>query len=284
MEEFALKIRHLTKRYKDFALNDVSLELPAGSIMGLIGENGAGKSTLIKSVIGAVKPDAGEIEVLGCDNRSAGFTLKKEEIGVVLDEACFPAALTVRQVNRVMRDLFKNWEEKTFLDYAERFALPQNKAFQEFSRGMKMKLAIAAALSHRARLLILDEATSGLDPIVRDEVLDVFNEFTREESHSILISSHIVSDLEKICDYIAFLHKGELLFCEEKDLLLERYGLITLRRDAFEALDKRAVLSAHDTGYGVQALVRRELLPAGMKAERAAIESIIVAMAKEGKK
>ena len=284
MEEFALRIQNLTKRYKGFTLDDVSIALPTGCILGLIGENGAGKSTLIKSVIGGVKPDAGVIEVLGCDNHSADFTLKKEEIGVVLDEACFPNALTVRQVNLMMRDVYRGWEEKTFLEYAERFALPSDKVFQDFSRGMKMKLAIAAALSHGARLLILDEATSGLDPIVRDEVLDVFNEFTREASHSILISSHIVSDLEKVCDYIAFLHKGKLLFCEEKDLLLEQYGLATLRREAFEALDKKAVLSAHDTGYGVEALVRRELLPAGIKGERASIESIIIAMAKEGKK
>lgn len=284
MEDFALRIQNLTKRYGDFALDDVSLALPSGCILGLIGENGAGKSTLIKSVIGAVKPDAGTIEVLGCDNRSPAFTLKKEEIGVVLDEAFFPAALTVRQIGKVMRDLYRGWEEETFLRYTERFALPQNKEFKDFSRGMKMKLAIAAALSHGARFLILDEATGGLDPIVRDEVLDVFNEFTREEAHSILISSHIVSDLEKICDYIAFLHKGRLLFCEEKDLLLERYGLITLRREDFEALDGDAVLSAHDTGYSVTALVRRDRLPAGLKTERVSIENIIVAMAKEGKK
>lgn len=280
---YALELKQVTKRYGDYALENVNLALPRGCIMGLIGENGAGKSTTIRSIIGAVRPDAGEIRVLGCDNRSGEFLAVKQELGVVLDEACFPDGLTPRQVCRMMRDIYENWEEEAFFGYLKRFDLPADKMFREFSRGMKMKLSLAAALSHRAKLLILDEPTNGLDPIARDDILDVFMEFTRSEEHSILISSHIISDLEKICDYVAFLHKGRLLFCEEKDVLEEEYGLLTLRREDFQALDPAAVVSSRDSGYGVETLVRRDMVPEGLRIERAGIERIIVAMAKEAK-
>lgn len=283
MEANALLVRNLTKRYGDFTLDNINLCLPGGCVMGLIGENGAGKSTMIKSVTGAVKPDEGEIFVLGCNIRSEEFTKVKEEVGVVMDEACFPDGLTSVQVNEVMKQIYTNWQEETFYRLLEKFSLPLKKTFKEFSRGMKMKLSIAAALSHKAKLLILDEATSGLDPIVRDEILDVFNDFTRDEEHSILISSHIVSDLEKICDYIAFIHKGKLLFCEEKDVLLERYGLINVSAADFEAIDPEAIVSSRSTGYGVEALVRRDGVPRGMHPERAGIENIMVAMAKEAR-
>ncbi len=283
MGENALLIRNLTKRYPDFTLENINLCLPGGCVMGLIGENGAGKSTTVKAVTGAVHPDEGEITVLGCDTGAEGFTRVKEQIGVVMDEACFPEILTPVQVNGIMRDLFSNWQEEVFWGYIKHFALPKNKPFKEFSRGMKMKLSIAVALSHEARLLILDEATGGLDPIVRDEILEVFNDFTRDEGHSILISSHIVSDLEKICDYIAFIHKGKLLFCEEKDALLEQYGLLSVRAADFEAIRPEAVLSSRNTGYSVEALVRRDMVPAGMRLERAGIENIMVAMAREGR-
>ncbi len=282
--EDALQLKHVTKRYRDYVLGDLNLTLPSGCILGLIGENGAGKSTTIKSIIGAVHPDAGEIRVLGCDNRAKEFLSIKQEMGVVLDEACFPNGMTPRQVSRMMKDIYENWEEETFFSYLKRFDLPEGKMFQEFSRGMKMKLSLSAALSHSAKLLILDEPTGGLDPIARDDLLDVFMEFTRNEEHSILISSHIISDLEKICDYVAFLHKGRLLFCEEKDVLEEGYGIVTLRKEDFAALVPEAVLSSRDTGYGVEALVRRDLMPKGIRTERAGIEKVMVAMAKEAGK
>lgn len=281
METNVLSIRDLTKRYEGFTLENINLELPGGCVMGLIGENGAGKSTTIKAITGAVHPDEGEIFVLGCDNRSEEYIGKKEEIGVVMDEACFPDALTPVQVNEVMKQIYSNWQEEEYYQLLKRFDLPFKKPFKEFSKGMKMKLSIAAALSHQAKLLILDEATSGLDPIVRDEILEMFNDFTRDESHSILISSHIVSDLEKICDYIAFIHKGKLLFCEEKDLLQEQYGLLSVSERDFEAIDPEAVVSSRNTGYGVEALVRRDMVPEGFRLEKAGIENIIVAMAKE---
>lgn len=281
MEANALSIRNLTKRYKDFTLDNISLELPGGCVMGLIGENGAGKSTTIKAITGAVRPDEGKIFVLGSDIKDEEYIRRKEEIGVVMDEACFPDVLTPAQVNEVMKKIYVNWQEDTYDQFLKKFDLPLKKTFKEFSKGMKMKLSIAVALSHGAKLLILDEATSGLDPIVRDEILEVFNDFTRDEEHSILISSHIVSDLEKICDYIAFIHKGKLLFCEEKDILQEQYGLLSISARDFEAIDPEAVISSRNTGYGVEALVRRDMIPEGIRLEKAGIENIMIAMAKE---
>lgn len=281
MEANALSIRNLTKRYKGFTLDNISLELPGGCVMGLIGENGAGKSTTIKAITGAVRPDEGKIFVLGSDIKDEEYIRRKEEIGVVMDEACFPDVLTPAQVNEVMKKIYVNWQEDTYYQFLKKFELPLKKTFKEFSKGMKMKLSIAVALSHGAKLLILDEATSGLDPIVRDEILEVFNDFTRDEEHSILISSHIVSDLEKICDYIAFIHKGKLLFCEEKDILQEQYGLLSISARDFEAIDPEAVISSRNTGYGVEALVRRGMIPEGIRLEKAGIENIMIAMAKE---
>lgn len=281
MEANALSIRNLTKRYKDFTLDNISLELPGGCVMGLIGENGAGKSTTIKAITGAVRPDEGKIFVLGSDIKDEEYIRRKEEIGVVMDEACFPDVLTPAQVNEVMKKIYVNWQEDTYDQFLKKFDLPLKKTFKEFSKGMKMKLSIAVALSHGAKLLILDEATSGLDPIVRDEILEVFNDFTRDEEHSILISSHIVSDLEKICDYIAFIHKGKLLFCEEKDILQEQYGLLSISARDFEAIDPEAIISSRNTGYGVEALVRRDMIPEGIRLEKAGIENIMIAMAKE---
>lgn len=200
-----------------------------------------------------------------------------------MDEACFPDELTPKQVDRVMAGFYENWEKDTFYGWLDRFQLPQKKRFQEFSRGMKMKLSLAAALSHNAKLLLLDEATGGLDPMARDEILDVFNDFTREEEHSILISSHIVTDLEKICDYVTFLHRGRVLFCEEKDGILEKYGILHVGKQEFEAICPEAVVSARKSEFGVEAVVKRGLLPGGMQVQRAGIEEIIVAIAKEGR-
>lgn len=213
----AIELNHISKSFGEFSLKNVTLAIPAGTICGLVGENGAGKSTLIRILMGALRPDSGTAAALGVDVSAPEFLNAKEDIGVVLDEGCFPETLTAPQVGRVMAATYRRWEQDTFDAYCRRFALPEKTAFKDYSRGMKMKLTIAVALSHQAQLLVLDEATAGLDPIVRDEILELFNEFTRDETHSVLISSHILSDLEKLCDYIAFLHQGRLLFCEEKD-------------------------------------------------------------------
>ena len=236
----AIELSHIHKSFGSFAIQDLSLTVPGGTICGLVGENGAGKSTTIRLLMNALRPDSGSARVLGVDAASPEFREVKEDVGVVLDEAYFPETLTAVQVGKVMAATYRRWEQKTYDGFLDRFELPRKKQFKDFSRGMKMKLAIAAALSHQSRLLVLDEATSGLDPIVRDEVLEIFNEFTREEDHSILISSHILSDLEKLCDYIAFLHQGRLLFCDEKDQLLEKYGIFAGTLEQVESQIGRA--------------------------------------------
>ena len=276
----AIEIKGLEKRYDGFQLGSFDLTLPSGCIMGLVGENGAGKSTTIKLIMNAIGRDAGEISVLGVDNRSAGFRDVKEDIGVVLDEAYFPEVMSARNVGKVMSLTYKNWDAAAFEGYLKKFSLAPDKIFKDYSRGMRMKLAIAAALSHGAKLLILDEATSGLDPMARDELLDIFNDFTRDENCSILLSSHIVSDLEKICDYIAFLHKGRLVLCEEKDRLLEEYALIRLTEERLRELPEESIISRRASGYATEALVLRGGIPAAIPTEHTSLEDIILFMAK----
>jgi ABC-2 type transport system ATP-binding protein len=276
----AIEINNLSKSYPGFELRDMNLVLPAGSIMGLVGENGAGKSTTIKLIMNAISRDSGSLKVLGVDNRSKEFNTVKEDIGVVLDEAYFPEVLTPQNVGKVMKNTYRNWDEDCYNNFLDRFKLPQKKAFKDFSRGMKMKLAIAVAISHKPKLLILDEATSGLDPIVRDEILDIFNDFTRDESHSVLLSSHIVSDLEKICDYIAFIHNGKLLFCEEKDRLLEEYAIVKMTKDDFERMPEEAVRGKKISKYGVEALVLKSAVSKAISTEYTTLEDIILFLAR----
>ncbi len=280
----AIELSHINKAFPGFAIRDLSLTVPSGTICGLVGENGAGKSTTIRLLMNALRPDGGTARVLGVDAASPEFREVKEDVGVVLDEAYFPETLTAVQVGKVLAGTYRNWDQGLYDGFLRRFELPGKKPFKDFSRGMKMKLAISAALSHRPRLLVLDEATSGLDPIVRDEVLELFNEFTREEDHSILISSHILSDLEKLCDYIAFLHRGRLLFCDEKDRLLETYGIFAGRLEQLESLREEAVVGREERGCGgVRALVRRDEVPSGLELERATVEDIILFMVKGAK-
>ncbi len=276
----AIEIKGLEKRYDGFQLGSFDLTLPSGCIMGLVGENGAGKSTTIKLIMNAIGRDAGEISVLGVDNRSAGFRDIKEDIGVVLDEAYFPEVMSARNVGKVMALTYKNWDAAAFEGYLKKFSLAPDKIFKDYSRGMRMKLAIAAALSHGAKLLILDEATSGLDPMARDELLDIFNDFTRDENCSILLSSHIVSDLEKICDYIAFLHRGRLVLCEEKDRLLEEYALVRLPEERLSELSEESIISRRASGYATEALVLRGGIPAAIPTEHTSLEDIILFLAK----
>jgi ABC-2 type transport system ATP-binding protein len=275
----ALEIKNLTKEYKDFKLDNINLTLPMGSIMGLIGENGAGKSTTIKLILDLITRDSGEINVLDKDNREA-FNKTKEDVGVVLDEACFTDCVNAKNINNMMKSMYGNWDEKTYFGYIEKLKLPKDKKFKDFSRGMKMKLALAVALSHNARLLILDEATSGLDPIVRDEILDIFYDFIQDENHSILISSHIISDLEKICDYITFLHKGRLVVSEEKDALKEKYCLVRCAKDDISKLPREAIKGMRRHEYGAEALVEASMLPKGFQAEQPSIEDIILLLVK----
>lgn len=270
----AIEIKNLTKHYQGFSLENLNLTLPSGCIMGLVGENGAGKSTTIRLVLGMSHPDGGEIRVFG-------QTLTpelKQRIGVVLDEPGFPACLNAGQIGKMLAGIYSTWEQETYAGYLAKLRIPENKPFKQFSKGMKMKLCLAAALSHGAKLLILDEATSGLDPVVRDELLDIFNDFTRDEGNSVLISSHIVSDLEKICDYIAFLHRGKLMLCREKDELLNEYAFVQGSRSEIDSL---SAIGRRDGRFGTEAIVRRSDVPHGMKASPITIEDLFVFMAKE---
>ena len=222
-ETNALEINDLNKNYPGFSLNHLNLTLPSGCILGLIGENGAGKTTTIKLILDIIKKDSGSIRILGRDCTSA-TTILKEEIGVVLDEVGFQECLTPLQIGRIMKDIFHNWDPSLYDQYLQKFNLPNKKEFGKFSKGMKMKLGIAVALSHHPKLLILDEATSGLDPVMRDEILDIFNDFTRDESHAILISSHIM---------LPFFIKVTLFFSKKKTGFWKNTVSFNVQRNSF---------------------------------------------------
>lgn len=276
----ALEIRGLRKEYPGFTLDGLDLTLPGGCIMGLIGENGAGKSTIFRLLLGMARRDGGSIRILGLDS-SDRPELLREDIGVVMDEVGLPDCLNVQQVGRIMQHTFRNWDDEVYSRLTAQLALPEGKPFKDFSLGMKRKLGIAVALSHHCRLLLLDEATSGLDPVVRDEVLELLMDFTRDEEHSVLISSHIVSDLEKLCDYVAFLHQGKLLLCQEKDRLLAEYGMFCGSAEELQALPPEALLYRRENAYGAEALVRRDALPAGLSVFPVSMEELFVCMVKE---
>ena len=277
----AIEIKGLTKHYGDFTLDGLSFELPEGCILGLVGENGAGKTTTMRLLLGMTKPDGGEASVLGTEI-SADLTPVKEELGVVLDEPGIPWCMTAQQAGKMLAGLYKSWDAAAYDALLKKLAVPVNKPYQELSRGNRMKLGIAMALAHHPKLLLLDEPTSGLDPVVRDEVVSLLSDFTREEDHAILISSHIVSDLEKLCDYIAFLHRGKLMLLEEKDRLLEEYAFLRCEQAELEKLDPAAVIGKKESPYGVSAIVQRDALPAGAEISPVTLEELFVFMVKEG--
>ena len=250
--ETAIALKGLTKTYPGFALGPIDLELPAGAILGLIGENGAGKTTTIKAMLGLTAPDGGTVRLLEREAQAA-----KEDIGVVLDACFFPGEMRVKHVEAVLRRVFRRWDSALFAQLLGRYGLPGEKGIKELSRGMRMKLSLAAALAHRPKLLILDEATAGLDPVVREGILDEFRDFVTREDHAILLSSHITSDLEQVADYIAYLHRGKLLLFGEKDALLESHGRLLCRREELEALDRSFLVGVRRGQYSTEALIRR---------------------------
>ncbi len=250
----SIEIRGLCKSYGDFALRDVNLTLPGGAIMGLIGENGAGKTTTIKCILNLIRRDAGEIILMGRDSLREEQAAK-EDIGTVLDDCFFHDTLRPKDINLIFSPVYRDWDAQLFRDYLDKFQLPEKKFIKEFSRGMKMKLSLAAALAHRPKLLILDEATSGLDPVVRDEILDEFLGFIQDEDHSILISSHITSDLEKVADYITYIHQGQVVLSDSKDAILTSYGRVGCTAAQLSALDPAELLQVRRGSYGCEALV-----------------------------
>lgn len=283
----ALRINNLSKRYKKSSkasLDAVSLTLPQGCVLGLVGENGAGKTTLIKSVTGSVRFDSGSIEVLGnkinADTQYKPDIAFRQDIGTVLAEESFPEIMTAKMIGSAMKSIYNNWDSACYEEHLRKFGLDDKKKYKEYSRGMKMKLAIAVAMSHNAKLLLLDEATSGLDPVVRDELLDEFNEFTRDECHSILISSHITGDLEKICDYIAFIHEGRVIMCDEKDAIFEKYGILHCTDAVLGELQKDAVIGSRVSEYGAEALVVRSMVPDTFEISPVSLDDIIVYIAR----
>ena len=248
----ALKISGLTKTYKDFMLDHVSFAVPCGSIVGLIGENGAGKSTTINAALGLIQKESGVVSILERESLDQDI---KEQIGVVFDGSNYPEILSPRKLNRVMKNIYQSWDEQTYISLLQQFSLPPDKHIKQFSKGMKMKLAISAALSHHSKLLILDEATSGLDPVVRDDILDMLLDFVQDEEHSILVSSHITSDLEKIADYIVFIHAGKVIFSRPKDELIEQYGILKCGAAQFDALDRSDIIVYRKLDYEWQVLI-----------------------------
>ena len=278
----ALEIKNLSKDYGDFVLEDISLSLPKGTIMGFIGENGAGKSTTIKCILDLIKKDAGEIKLLG--NSTPLSSKEKENIGVVLDADNLPDYVTIVDLNLIMKNIFTQWNSQIYFNYVKKFHLPEKKKVCDFSRGMKMKLAIAIALSHDAKLLILDEATSGLDPIVRDEILDIFLEFIQDEEHSILVSSHITSDLERIADYITYIHEGKIVFCEPKDYLLENYVKVQFTDVQFENFDKTRIIGKRKGRFSIDALVTNGNDLHDYVTEKPTIEEIMLYFGKESER
>ncbi|MGN0683368.1 MAG: ABC transporter ATP-binding protein [Oscillospiraceae bacterium] len=278
--ENCIELKNVTRVYPKFSLQDVSFSVPCGSVVGFIGENGAGKSTTIKAILGLLKKGEGDITVLG-ENASELSPETKEKIGVVFDGLVFPSNLNAKQLDRVMSGIYKTWESDTFFAYLKRFELPLDKKFKTFSRGMEMRLSIAAALSHNAQLLVLDEPTSGLDPIMRSEILDIFLEFMQDETHSILISTHITSDLEHIADYICFIHKGRIVFTEERNDMLEKHRILKCTDEELERIDKADIIGMRKGRYSNEVLTKAPDKYPDITADTPSIEEIMVYYVKE---
>lgn len=281
MSENAIEIVDVKKTFKNFTLGPINLNIPKGVIVGYIGQNGAGKSTTIKLILGLLKTDSGKINVLGVDDTSN--TKIKDKIGVVFDDLYLPKQLKINDVEKFCKTVYSMWDTKKFNEYKNRFKLDNDKPIEHYSRGMKMKLSMAIALSHNADLLILDEATSGLDPVVRDEILDLLLDFMQDENHTILISSHILSDLEKIADYIAFIEGGKILMMESKDELKENYGICSVSDEQLEKIDKNAIVGLRAHSFGKEILVKRDMMPDNIRIEKPSIEDIMIYIVKGSK-
>lgn len=255
--ENILEVKNLSKKYQDFELKNVNIALPKGMIMGIIGENGAGKSTTIKSILNLTKIDSGEIKIFGLDHKKNEREIK-EEIGVVLDDSFLSEYLTPNDINKMMKHIYKNWDETLYFKYIEDFHLPKDKISKDYSSGMKMKLKIAVALSHHPKLLILDEPTSGLDPVARNEILDIFQDFIQDENKGIFVSSHITSDLEHIADYITFINHGEVVLSKTRDELLENYGIVKCSAEEFQKIDPKDYVKYKKNRYEYEVLVENK--------------------------
>ena len=278
-DSYVIELRNVKKDYGDFVLDNVSFSVPTGSVCGFIGQNGAGKTTTIQIILDAIKRDGGEVYVFG-KNINDGMAELKEDIGVVFDEMGFHDFLTPKQINTVMKNIYKNWDEDAFFDYLKKFSLPAKKECGKFSRGMRMKLQIATAMSHKAKLLIMDEPTSGLDPIVRNEIIQIFREFVIEEDHSILLSSHITTDLEKIADEVVFIDAGRIVLSGNKDEIIEKHGILRCKKDEVKEISDSLIVDVDMSSMGAEILVNdkkaaSKLYP-GMVIDEAGLEQIMI--------
>ena len=255
--ENAIEVKGLSKKYNTFSLDNINLVVPKGYIVGLIGENGAGKSTTIKSILNLIQKDSGTIQIFNQDHAKHEKELK-EDIGIVFDESHFPEQLTGKDLNLIMKNIYRNWDTPLYMNYLHQFNIPEKKIIKEFSRGMKTKLSLAVALAHHPKLLILDETTSGLDPIVRNEILDIFLDFIQDEEHSILMSSHITTDLEKVADYIIFLHQGKIIFSDAKDDLLTDYAIIKCNEKDFNLIEPVDIIKYKKSAYQYEVLIKNK--------------------------
>ena len=250
-----IEIKNLIKKYDNqFELGEINLNIPSGCIIGLIGENGAGKTTLIKSILNIIKPNKGNIKIFNKDYIKDESEIK-EDIGVVLDNMFFPEILSAKDINIIMKDIYKKWDENKFNEYLKEFNLPNNKKIKSLSKGMRKKLEIATALSHNPKLLILDEPTSGLDPVVRNDILDIFLDFIQDEEHTILLSTHITSDLEHIADEIIFIDKGKIILNKNRDEILDNYGILKCNTDEFNKILKEDIIGYKENKYNYEILV-----------------------------
>lgn len=278
----ALKVKQLCKKYPEFSLENVSFSVPIGCIMGFVGENGAGKSTTMKAILNLITLDDGSITIFGREYTEESL---KEEVGVVFDHDCFSEELTAKKINKVMSLAYKKWDSNEFFRLLNRLNVPDSKKIKTFSRGTAMKLSIAVALSHHAKLLLLDEATSGLDPLVRDEVLTLFQEFVEKEDNSVLLSSHITSDLEKIADYITFLHRGKVILTENKDTLLYEYGIGKMKQVDFERIAREDYISSRSYAMQKEILVENKKIFSekypDILVERGSIDEIFALLAEQ---
>ena len=279
----ALELQGLTKHYKDFTLGPLDLTLPGGTICGLIGENGAGKSTTIRLILDMVQRDGGTVTILGRDNRTVSVRTK-EEISVVLGSEGIPLCLNAVQAGKVMAGIYHNWDAAAYAELCQKFGLPDKKQYKDYSTGMKMKLCIAVALAHHPKLLLLDEATNGLDPVVRDEILDEFQGFIEDEEHAILISSHITSDLEKIADYITYIHQGRVVLSDSKDAILEHYAKLGCTQAQLRDIQPGDLVRVRKGSFGCEALVRDRAAFArkypGLMLDRVTLEDIMLLIGK----
>ena len=281
MEEVinVIELKDVVKDYGDFKLDKISFAVPEGSVCGFIGQNGAGKTTTINLILDVIKKDAGEVLLFGqpVDGKSASL---REDVGVVFDEMGFHDFMTGKDINIMMKNIYKNWDEEVFFDYLKRFSLPSKKPCGKFSRGMRMKLQIAVALSHHAKMLIMDEPTSGLDPIVRNEMINIFREFVVEEDHTILLSSHITGDLEKIADEVVFIDGGRIVLSGNKDEILEKHGILKCKKDELSKISESLIVSFEESSFGAEVLVNdrhaaAKLYP-DMLIEPALLEQIMI--------